>query len=169
MKILIAFLIAANSMISDQEISNVFSLNDIKIILAESGQTFWRKQGFASRDSLVIKFGKPDSIISEDLVAIGGYVDRYLYGKNEFNFIQGESELKSYFLYNDKFQIMIKNSIKVGVGDDIREFLKIMNIKEPTRDDFISFPYEDGSLQSLVFVFNPDTKKIIRIYDSPLS
>lgn len=152
-----------------QEPLNLIKYEDVKIFSTKTGRSLLRKEGFNSRDSLIAKFGQPDSITTTDEVAIGGVADNFYYGKNHFSFLVGEDNLQSYWIMSNDFQIVIKDSIIVEVGNNIEEYSNKLKSRTQYGNNYLDLSFDGNLWRSIVIIYDPKTKIIKRIYDSPRS
>ena len=150
-----------------QENPDIISFNDVKIISKRTGSELSRVEHRCVRDSLILYFGKPDSIVTNEIEAIGGFANSYYYGNSRFSYLVGETNLTSFWLNDDEFEILVQDSIKLKVGDIYRNTLNEKNKVQKDRDNgHLMMFYDHFSYHALVFKHESKTGRIIYIYDA---
>lgn len=184
--LLLAFVVFTLS--QAQEPLSVIKYEDVKIVSTKTGKALWRKEGYNSPDSVLAKFGDPDRIEQREEEAVGGATIVYFYGENSFHFLLGKDELIAFTIYNDEFKIILKDNIEIKIGGGVKTLEKVIDPDRHSENksnynnvdglkyiSYFTLRYEKAGSKAyyssdvIGIIYNPKTKKIIKIHDYPLS
>lgn len=118
--ICILLLFISYSGFSQDKIKTI-QLTDVKIVSAQTGKTLLRNSDFKNEGTIISKLGQPDSIKIEMTEAVGGKIKQLFYHGNRFYLPVGKHASEGYSLITDDFYVLIKDSVKVRVGDKINK------------------------------------------------
>lgn len=116
--ICILLLFVSYSGFSQDKIKTI-QLTDVKIVSAQTGKTLLRNSDFKNEGTIISKLGQPDSIKTDMMEAVGGKIKRIFYHGNEFYLPVDEHASEGYYFVTNDFYILIKDSVKIRIGDKI--------------------------------------------------
>jgi len=180
--IYILLLFVSYSGFSQDKIKTI-QLTDVKIVSVQTGKTILRNSDFKNERTITSKFGRPDSIKTERVEAVGGKIKQIFYHGNVFYLPVEKHASEGYSLKTDDFYLLIKDSIEIKVGDKIDKLKKQIHPDRhfhytPKRESFpptcgfnIFYGYwkEDKLIDSdvsIAIIYDCKSGIITKIYDS---
>lgn len=182
----IIIMVLGASVISQKPIQ-IIEKQNVEIVSGKTGKSVRRSDGFKSPNSLVSKFGVPDSTQIKDIAALGGKTTTLFYDCNYFNVPADCHAHGGFEICNNDFFIRINKNLTIKVGDTIEKIEKLVhparhfkniNIKRFGSRNIgkFSLPYgfkRKGELlekeQWLIIYYDQDSKKILSILEFTLS
>ena len=122
------FTMISSSLIAQKKINILKPSDIIEIYSLKTGRSIYRNE-LRNKDSIYSKFGKPDSIKTDDVTALGGDVTFLFFGDNYFYVSTNQYASDGFKICNNSFYVVINDTLEIKVGSKIHDLVEIIDSK----------------------------------------